>query len=154
NRRQLPLLQRMPEVSQEDDVQALGAEVHDRNLVPGQPFGRLEDRDRPDLDAQEFGPGRRDLEGAKRLEWRHELAEMAVVSVILVADDDEVRGLVDRLISPAVGGSIGVQDDPGASCLDPEGRVTVPGDSHGDLSLVSRAFQPDADRTGPTESGW
>ena len=82
-----------------------------------------------------------------RLERRDDLAEMAVIAVVLVADDDEVGGLGDRLVSPRVGRSIGVEDDPQALGLDQERRVAVPGDPHDGVSgvgsSIGRANRPD-----------
>ncbi len=96
-------------------MQVLGAEPDDRHLVLGQPLGRLVDVDRPDLDAAKDGAVRGKLEGSDRLERRDDLAEVAVIAVVLVADDDDVGGLGHRLVTAAVGRSIRVEDDPDAS---------------------------------------
>ena len=124
----------MTEVAQEHDVEVLGPEVNDRHLVFRQALGRLEDVDRLEPDAAKDRALRRQLERADRLERRHDLAEMAVITVVFVADDDEVGGLGDRLVSARVRRSIRVEDDPQALGLDQERRVAVPGDPQGGIS--------------------
>ena len=48
---QLGFRKRVAQVAQEDDVQALGAEMDDRHFVFGQTLGRLENVDRLEPDA-------------------------------------------------------------------------------------------------------
>ena len=101
-RRQLGFGERVAEVAQEDEVQVLGAEMDDRHFVFGQALGRLENMDRLEPDAADDLALGRQLERPDRLERRDDLAEMAVVAVVLVADDDQVGRLGDRLVSPRV----------------------------------------------------
>ena len=54
---------------------------------------------------------------------------MAVIAVVFMAHDDEVRRLGDRLVSPRVRRSIRVEDDPQAFGFDEECCVAVPGDA-------------------------
>ena len=58
--------------------------------------------------------------------------EVAMIPVVLMADDHQVRGLVDRLVSPAIGRAIGIENDPNALGLDQECRMAEPGDPHED----------------------
>ena len=57
-----------------------------------------------------------------------------MIAVVFVADDDEIGGLGDRLVSARVRRSIRVEDDPQALGLDEKRRVAVPGDAQGGVS--------------------
>ena len=56
---------------------------------------------------------------------------MAVIAVVLVADNDQVGRLVDRQIASRVRRAIGIEDDPQALSFDQERGMAVPGDAHG-----------------------
>src|SRR5262249_55242895 len=84
---------------------------------------------------------RRNLQSPNQLERRHDLAEMAVIAVVLVADYHDIRRFVDRLIPSRVGRSVGIEDDPDPFGLDQKSGVAVPGDGHG-VCLLSPREEP------------
>ena len=86
----------MPQVAEEDQVQALRSEVDDRHLVLGLALGSLEDADRLDPDAAGHFASGRQARALGRPGRGDDLAQMAVIAVVLVADNDQVRRLVDR----------------------------------------------------------
>ena len=88
--------------------------------------------------AAKLPPLGRNLKRPDDLERRHDLAEVTVIAVVLVTDNDHVGRLVDRLVTARVGRPVRVEDDPHASGLDQERRVAVPGDSHWKFSNGSR----------------
>ena len=127
-RGQLGLGERVTQVAQEHQVQVFGPEMNDRHFVFGQAFGGFENVDRLELNAAEEHAFRGKFERSKGLERRDDLAEMAVVAVVLVADHDEVGRLGDGQVSARVGRSIRVDDDPQSLGLEEKRRVAKPGD--------------------------
>ena len=72
----------------------------------------------------------RQFEGPDDLERRHDLSQVAVIAVVLVADDHQIRRFVDRQVAARVGRAIRVKDDPQTLGFDQERGVSVPGDAH------------------------
>ena len=130
-RRELGFGKRMAEVAQEHKVQVLGAEMDDRHFVFGQSLGALEDVDRLEANAANDLAFGRQLERRTTSNGRHDLAQVAVIAVVFMADDDQVGRLGDRLVAARVGRTVRVEDDPQALRLDQKRRVAVPGDPHG-----------------------
>ena len=95
--------------------------------------GDSKNADRLEPEAAHLAPAGGKLQRPDDLERRDDLAEVAVVAVVLVADDHQVGRLVDRPVAPRIGRAVGVQDDPPPIRLDPERRMPVPVDDHGDL---------------------
>jgi hypothetical protein len=90
----------MSEVAKEQDVQVLGAEVNQYDLVFGQTLGSLENVDRLEPDVTDDPGLLRQLERPHGLKRGDDLAEVAMVAVVLMADDDKIGRLGDRPVSP------------------------------------------------------
>ena len=69
---------------------------------------------------------------------RNDLAQVAVVSVILVTDDHQISRLVDRFVTTGIGRSIRIENNPNLLSFDQERRVPVPFDAHEPMSLLGR----------------
>lgn len=127
--------ERMSEISEMNEVNALGAEVNDRHLVFGKSFGGFEHVNRLDVDSANGSTLGREFEGAHDFKRGDDLSKVAVIAVVLVADDHEIGGLGDRFVTSRIGRTIRVDDDPKAGGFNQKRGVAVPGDFHRDRSL-------------------
>ena len=122
-------------------METFRAKMDDRDFVFRQAFGGFEHMDRLEPYATDHTAFGRQLDAPDSLEWRYDLAPMAVVSVVFVTDDHQVRRLRDRLIAAAVRRPIWVHNDPQAFGLDKKRSMSIPGDSHGVVSGDPRSVE-------------
>src|SRR5271155_4153501 len=86
--------------------------------------------DRLDVKAAHCLSPRRNLQRPDDLERGHNLAKMAVIAVVLMAENDQIRRLGNRLVTSRVGRAVRVEDDPQPLRLDQEGCMSIPRDAH------------------------